>query len=133
MSNTRLQYFLYHSQLAEGSGVDCVASIVKVARQFNQASGLTGLLVFDGYRFCQYLEGPAPALNSLIQRLSRDPRHTAFMPLLQAELEGARRYQGWSMAYAYVDETDLLATMADLEGASALQYWQAMDSALDKA
>lgn len=133
VSNTGLQYFLYHSQLADGSGVDCVASIVKTARQFNEAHALTGLLVFDGLRFCQYLEGPAPALNSLIQRLSRDPRHTAFTPVLQAEVEGARRYPTWSMAYAYVDEGDPLARLASLEGTSALQYWQALDSALDKA
>ena len=133
VSNTGLQYFLYHSQLADGSGVDCVASIVKTARQFNEAHALTGLLVFDGLRFGQYLEGPAPALNSLIQRLSRDPRHTAFTPVLQAEVEGARRYPTWSMAYAYVDEGDPLATLASLEGVSALQYWQALDNALDKA
>lgn len=133
LSNSRLQCFLYHSLLAEGQGADCVAAIVKAARQFNAEHALTGLLVFDGWRFGQYLEGPAPALQGLIQRLSRDSRHTAFTPVLQAELEGARRYPIWSMAYAYVDEGDPLAALAKLEGASALQYWQALDSALDKA
>lgn len=49
---------VYSSQLAPSVPAECVADIVRTARQFNAAHGITGLLVFDGQRFCQYLEGP---------------------------------------------------------------------------
>lgn len=68
--------FLYHSVMADTQEASCVADIVKAARQFNASQGLSGLLVFDGMRFAQYLEGPADALQALIERLQQDTRHT---------------------------------------------------------
>ena len=123
--------FLYHSMLAESADARCVAEIVKTARHFNSRAGLTGLLVFDGQRFCQYLEGPQAALTALVAKLQRDPRHTRFTPLLHAPLGGARRFQHWAMGYAYVDDGDPLSAIAALPGDEALQYLQALAFTID--
>ena len=125
--------FLYHSVLAQSQDASCVGTIVKAARQFNASQGLSGLLVFDGMRFFQYLEGPADALQALIERLQQDPRHTQFTTVWMAQLQGERRFPGWSMGYAYADEDDPLTALAAQNGAEALDAFLAMTELLDMA
>ena len=125
--------FLYHSVMAEPQEASCVAAIVKEARQFNASQGLSGLLVFDGMRFVQYLEGPADALQALIERLPQDPRHTQFTNVWVAQLQGKRRFADWSMGYAYADEDDPLTALTALSGAEALDAFLAMAESLDMA
>lgn len=125
--------FLYHSVMADTQEASCVADIVKAARQFNASQGLSGLLVFDGMRFVQYLEGPADALQALIERLQQDTRHTQFTTVWVAQLQGERRFAGWSMGYAYADEDDPLSALTALRGAEALDAFLAMTQSLDMA
>ena len=75
-----LQCFMYHSELAPTAELSCVADIVKTARDFNQLHAITGVLIFDGQRFAQYIEGEAQAIDFLIGQLARDPRHINFTP-----------------------------------------------------
>lgn len=54
--------------------IDAVAlqSILKSARIANRSKGLTGLLVYDGHRFLQYLEGETLSAG-FMQRLKPIP------------------------------------------------------------
>jgi len=61
-----LSEILYCSELAPDLPPDTVASIVARARVRNGELGITGLLVFDGQRFCQHIEGPPGALQTLM-------------------------------------------------------------------
>ena len=47
------------------------------ARERNRAEGLTGLMVHEGGRFFEWLEGPEDALARVWQSVQHDPRHTA--------------------------------------------------------
>ncbi|MCW5259244.1 BLUF domain-containing protein [Verminephrobacter eiseniae] len=80
MSNEALSQFVYYSTLADGYDATCVGAIIKTARAFNASNGITGVLLFDGERFCQYIEGNPVAVNALVDRIRQDPRHKVSRP-----------------------------------------------------
>ena len=80
-----LHQILYRSLLAPDHTPGVVGRIVGAARQRNASEGITGLLVFDGLRFCQHLEGPPDPVQRLMRRLQADRRHTDVRGLLDAE------------------------------------------------
>ena len=41
-------------------------------------NGITGLLLFDGSRYLQIIEGAEEAIDNLVERLRLDPRYSAF-------------------------------------------------------
>ena len=47
------------------------------ARHLNALDGITGLLLFNGSRFLQIIEGDPEAIGELIERLRTDDRHSA--------------------------------------------------------
>ena len=84
----KLQHFVYTSRLAPGEGATTVASIFEVSRTRNHERGLSGVLVFDGERFAQWLEGPPDQVLALAARLEVDPRHVA-MRVMHAGVQDA--------------------------------------------
>lgn len=124
--------FMYCSMLASDAGPSCVGAIVKTAREFNGTHGITGLLVFDGERFCQYIEGPGAAMQGLIERLEADSRHRDFTPLhFVRAMAGPRRFPGWSMGYAEVGDEYSIEDMARLGADEALEKLQALSREFD--
>lgn len=73
-----------------------LSDIHETARHLNALDGITGLLVFDGVRFLQIIEGPEEAIDALVERLRRDPRHSAFEIRDEHVIE-ARSFPDWSM------------------------------------
>ena len=65
---------LYVSELTGPDAADIARSAGNRAST-TSASGITGVLVFDGGAFCQFVEGRARPIASLLGRLERDPRH----------------------------------------------------------
>ena len=98
MSN--VYQLIYLSRLAEAASPACVAEIVRVARQRNLAFHINSLLVFDGWRFCQTLEGEYAAVCDLADRIRRDERHTGFRVLHRAESSAENRFGRSSLDYA---------------------------------
>ena len=74
--SSSLYEVLYVSTIAPEAPLSVVADIVRKARPGNQERGITGLLIFDGQRFCQQLEGSQKQVLSLVERIRADPRHT---------------------------------------------------------
>lgn len=60
-----------------------IGSIVRVSRAKYAAQTLSGVLMFDGERFCQQLEGPEAAVRKTVAKIAADSRHTCFQPLHQ--------------------------------------------------
>ncbi|HEY9209173.1 MAG TPA: BLUF domain-containing protein [Acidovorax sp.] len=57
MSST-LATFLFCNVPTPDAGPVCVDGIVRTARRMNAGRSVTGVLVFDAQRLCQYREGP---------------------------------------------------------------------------
>ena len=110
---------LYVSTLAPEQPLSVVAEIAGRARQVNGELDITGLLIFDGQRFCQQLEGPRKAVLKLIERIRVDPRHINVEIVHNGPLQG-RRFQRFSLAFSTVEDVDALARMERLDGDAAL-------------
>ncbi|MBJ2158624.1 BLUF domain-containing protein [Variovorax sp. IB41] len=125
-----LHEIFYCSVLAQDLPANAVGAIVSQARARNAAQGITGLLVFDGLRFCQHLEGPREAVAALMQRIESDPRHIEVRVVHQGPLP-ARRYSGFGMGLAESEGPDLMAGVHALEGEAALKHFLALRSSFD--
>jgi hypothetical protein len=125
-----LEEILYCSLLAADQPTHVVGRIVTRARSRNASAGITGLLVFDGMRFCEHIEGPAEPLRALWARLQADPRHTDLRVLHQGSV-AARRYQRFEMGLAEVEFEDDLAGIAQLQGDEALHRFIALRPRFD--
>lgn len=64
----------------------------------NRITGITGLLVFDGTRFMQALEGDTASVKATMKRIINDPRHDSIIYIENRETE-SRQFDRWSMAY----------------------------------
>lgn len=131
--DTDLHCFLYHSCLTADADLGCVADIVKTARSFNKEADITGMLVFDGLRFFQYIEGPQLAIQALMDRIVKDSRHVHFTPKHRGSLVGPRLFGQWAMAYVLVDDCEPLDDLTRLDGRQALNQLQALIPVLDIA
>lgn len=131
--NSKLYCILYHSRLAPGAPLTCISDIIKTARDFNAAHGLTGILAFDGQHFLQYLEGPQMAVQDLLVRIAQDPRHVNFTLQHQGACRGERLFRNWSMGYALIDDADPLADLGSVVGDEALAQLHALVPTLDIA
>jgi hypothetical protein len=109
-----------------------VADIIRTARNFNSIHAITGILIFDGDRFCQVIEGPTAPMAHLIDRLQGDRRDTEVTILLQESTSDSCMFPHWNMAYAPLDgEPDHLCIMAGIRGTDALTYLQNLTPLLD--
>ena len=114
---------LYVSTLAPDQPLSVVAEIAGRARHVNAELDVTGLLIFDGQRFCQQLEGPKKAVLKLIERIRNDPRHVNVEVLHHGPLAG-RRFQQFSLAFSTVEDVEALARMEQLDGEAALAAFE---------
>lgn len=126
-----LKSFFYHSRLSAEFDATCVSAIIKTARTFNALHAITGLLVFDGERFCQYFEGPPEAVDELVSRLRADSRHTDFTVLISDVHPQTRLFPAWSMAYAVIDDFMYLRDLAAMAPQDALIHLHTSVERLD--
>lgn len=73
-----------------------LAAIHETARRLNALDGVTGLLIFNGSRFLQIIEGAESAIDDLVARLRADPRHSAF-EIRDERIVAERAFPDWSM------------------------------------
>ncbi len=90
--------YVSRSCLAPGETEFEVNKIVATARSQNEPAGITGALIFTQTHFAQYLEGPADAVDALMEKLRQDPRH-ADVQVVRAHQFTRRHFSDWSMAY----------------------------------
>ena len=76
---------------------EAIDEILSVSRRNNHADGITGLLLYVGYRFLQALEGEPHRVQRAYERIKADPRHRAVVMLSSYEVT-ARSFGDWSMA-----------------------------------
>ncbi len=98
---------LYGSSATVPFGKPELLELLNKSRNNNAKVNVTGLLLYKDGQFMQVLEGDEPAVTSLYQRISRDPRHTGSMVFLQHPIE-QRDFPDWSMAFKDMRDPDLL-------------------------
>lgn len=83
-------------------------AIHEEAQSLNGIDGISGLLLFNGTHFLQWIEGPPEAVDELVERLRRDHRHSAF-EIRDERMADERIFGGWSMQLVRVRSSYLLA------------------------
>jgi hypothetical protein len=76
---------------------EAIDQILAASRRHNHADGISGLLLYDGYRFLQALEGEPSRVHRAYDRIKADPRHRALVLLASHEVTD-RSFGNWSMA-----------------------------------
>lgn len=90
----RLAYF---SSAAPGFAAEYLGPLLTQARSNNLALGVTGLLCHHDGSFLQFLEGDPDAVDTLFERIGRDPRHRDVL-LMHREPTETRAFSEWAMA-----------------------------------
>jgi blue light- and temperature-responsive anti-repressor len=75
-----------------------ITQILQTARRKNKQQNVTGALLFNSGYFAQALEGPRLAIETIFERIQRDPRH-GDVTVLSSQTGGHRDFPEWSMAY----------------------------------
>jgi hypothetical protein len=77
--------------------------IATCAQDWNSAHEVTGLLLFDGERFLQAVEGPRQAVLPLMDRIGADRRHQ-LVQIVENRPVQSRLFPDWSMRFKHVGE-----------------------------
>ena len=90
-------------------------AIHRTAREVNALEGITGLLIFNGTHFLQIIEGMPAAIDDLVERLRRDPRHSG-LEIRDEQMIEQRSFPDWSMELVRVSAS----------------YFEARDTVIDR-
>lgn len=94
-----LHQIIYVSTAAQPFGGDELRALLGQARPRNQASGITGLLLYSEGLFLQLLEGAQAAVHELYRgHIARDPRHRRLHVLADGPLAD-RTFPDWHMGF----------------------------------
>lgn len=75
-----------------------VCDIVKNARKGNLKHNVTGVLIFDGHTFTQYIEGHENDVDRLIQNILSEERHKSVFVISEGTIEN-RLYEKWELGF----------------------------------
>ena len=92
-----LYNLVYCSRATAGVDAAEVDRIIATARRCNPEHGITGMLVFGGGVFMQWLEGPRDNVRALMALLRTDWRHTEIVQLSESEEVRERLFPDWDM------------------------------------
>lgn len=84
-------------------------AIYQAAMLKNQAQGITGALITDKRLNIHFLEGPAPAVRALWQKIQQDTRHHCIVQLHEEEQVGKRWFPGLPMRHTHASRAEMLA------------------------
>ena len=95
-TGTKLRSAIYKSRCKSLANWDLVESILDSSTKNNSVNAITGVLLATETHFLQLLEGEFEALNSTLERISRDSRHYEVQLISFHEIED-RRFGDWGM------------------------------------
>jgi methanogenic corrinoid protein MtbC1 len=95
----------YQSRTKRRPSSDDLAKLVIEARERNRRFGVTGMLIHEGDRFFQWLEGPGVALEGLWSSIRRDDRHSD-IELLGEGVTPIRLFSEWDLRFLHRRDDD---------------------------
>jgi hypothetical protein len=129
MSNPLFE-LLYISFADGGLTTENVQSLAFQASASNAKTGITGMLVFDGERFCQHLEGEEITVRRMYETLLRDDRHYD-VRVLHSGPSTQRKFRRFTMGFATLGDVELLRELVELEGERAMRAFAGIVPLID--
>jgi len=121
---------VYTSVMSHLTDIRGVAEMVRQARNYNVDHALTSVLVFDGERFCQHIEGGRDAVLLLAGKIAADRRHRQFNIVHQGTAGVVRRFGDWPLAYALDSRGDVMESIRRARGPDVIAVLQQQIPAL---
>ena len=100
-----LHTLLYSSTATYEMEEKNLLDILSVAREFNAAHGITGLLLYHAGAFMQVLEGEKDAIFDLYDRIVADERHAGLHLAFHEPIE-ERSFRNWAMGFRSSEQLD---------------------------
>jgi len=118
----RMKQLLYTSVSTGCLGETELADMLGHCNARNAERGITGLLLHDGRRFVQVLEGEPPSVDALYSKIIKDPRHHLISLLFERNIAD-RSFAQWAMGYRSIQAgTELTGIgLESIEVASTLE------------
>lgn len=85
-----------------------LCELLTKARAYNEAHGITGLLIYRDREFMQLIEGEQADVMALFTHIERDRRHRQVHCVWEGPIS-ARSCQGWTMGLATPQDAELRA------------------------
>ncbi|VVE87309.1 BLUF domain-containing protein [Pandoraea bronchicola] len=99
-----IECYAYLSRAVPDLDLRELSKIIVNSRGFNAAHGITGVLLFDGAMFYQYIEGPSEPLADARQRIEASRNHAGIQVLLDGTPNTPGAFSTWSLGYLMLDE-----------------------------
>lgn len=80
--------------------------LLTAARAWNEPRGLTGMLLYSGGNFIQFVEGADGMVSDVFARISADTRHRGLLVLLDHQVT-ERSFPDWTMGFRGAGPGDL--------------------------
>ncbi len=97
---------IYVSSSVREMNPEELMDILKVSRENNVVSDVTGLLLYKGGNFMQALEGPDNVVLALYEKIKKDPRHKD-VSIISTEQIQKRQFSAWEMAFTNLDNPEI--------------------------
>ena len=110
-SSQSIHHIVYCSKAVQHMDKEALEKLIATAKRHNPRFGITGLLVFGGGIFFQWLEGPRDNVTSLFKIISADPRHFDVVLLTKEDEFRERLFPNWDMELVAAE--DISAVLED--------------------
>lgn len=111
-----LHALVYCSRAIPGLSLYQIDDLARDAAAHNLIAGVTGVLLTDGKKFLQYIEGPEEGVALAYSRITNATSHMSIVELGCSQ-GGPRRFPYWSMRWLPVEPEDLrIAEVSDWRG-----------------
>ena len=101
-----LRAIAYVSEATRNLTAERLQQLVADAMLFNESVDVTGVLLFDGTRFLQYMEGPPDGLDVAFSRVLGASSHHDLIELQRGTIKD-RRLPYWPMRWLPVEVKEL--------------------------
>jgi len=87
--------------------------MVTAARKFNETQNISGVLIFDGEKFLQILEGEKSCIEEVYGKIKNDKRHKNVNTMWRGKIS-TRTFGCWSLALLHADDKPLIDKIGNL-------------------
>jgi len=105
-ARANIHHIIYRSTAIDGLTTAQVDEILNSARAFNLRESLSGLLLFDGQQFLQFLQGHLTPLNEAYSRIKLSSQHDSIVEIAKGPSEHLY-FKNWDMGFCKTTHSEL--------------------------
>ena len=91
-----MHHIVYMSRATKHLSSNELYKLCHQSANHNRDNSITGLLIYDGYRYMQLIEGKRGSVEGLMSRISSDGRHDHITYLSDTDVAN-RSFTGWAL------------------------------------